>query len=169
MAVAPPVQVGNPKSESPVNGKAPTIPVVPNVNAGPTIVNGSNTSSTPIQHDHKRGPSVSISSAAAGGYAPNGGPAPSNIQFGDLERGNSPAVSNPTVVAQPGPNTGSLNPRSLSPQPSPSPIPQPSISGGRPPSTFPQGNGVNFGSFAPDPSDPNVCFQTYLFIQKQSI
>lgn len=158
MAVAPPVQIGGPKSESPVNGKAPTIPVVPNVNAGPTIVNGSNALNTPTQHDHKRGPSVSISSAAVSNFGSNGGPAPSNIQFGDIERGSSPAALNPTIVSQPASATASLNPRSISPQPSPSPIPQPSISGGRPPSTFSQGNGLNFGSFGSDLNDSNVSF-----------
>lgn len=165
MAVAPPVQVGGPKSESPVNGKNPTIPVVPNVSAGPTIVNGSNALNTSTQNDHKRSPSVNINPAVApGGYNSNGGAAPSSIQFGDIKPGSSPAVPSAATLAQPALNSSSLNQRSISPQPSPSPIPQPPISGGRPPSTYQQGNGMNFGSFQGDPNDPNVSLITCLII-----
>ena len=124
---------------------------------GVTIVNGAPTASAASsQGDHSRKPSVTITSAGASGYMPNGGPAsrPNSLQFGFVNPQSSPNMgNNPAVPAsnlsQPGLNAPSINPRVTSPQTSPSPIPQPASSGGRPPpSTYQtQGNVPNFGSF----------------------
>ncbi|KAL9115133.1 MAG: hypothetical protein Q9227_000927 [Pyrenula ochraceoflavens] len=155
MAVAPPVQLNTPTSDSPANGKSQTVPAVPSVSGGPTIVNGSN----PTPQDHNRKPSFQVSSATPGGIAQNGG-ATNKIQFGDLGSGNSPAPSNPAVLATQSNSSLSVNQpynaRSSSPANTPSPIPQPAVSGGRPPSSLQgQVNTPNFGSFGGDSNDPN--------------
>ncbi|EED18550.1 eukaryotic translation initiation factor subunit eIF-4F, putative [Talaromyces stipitatus ATCC 10500] len=121
--------------------------------SGVTIVNGA-----PPVHatDHTRKQSVTITSAGATGFIPNGGPAGNpnrnSIQFGSVDQQNSPAMSSPALpVSQPHSSLNvaqPVNPRITSPSTSPSPIPQPASSGGRPPSTYQApGNAPNFGSF----------------------
>lgn len=149
---APAAQHGKSSSVSPVNGKPMQ------QSSGLTIVNGG------PQGDHGRKPSVTITSAGASGYIPNGGSAgsrPSSIQFGSMNQQTSPNMGGPAVLANQS-NLGlsqSMNPRITSPQTSPSPIPQPASSGGRPPpSTYQsQGNGPSFGSFG-ESGDANVSF-----------
>ncbi|KAI2787477.1 hypothetical protein POX_f07842 [Penicillium oxalicum] len=112
------------------------------------------------QNDHSRKPSVTITSAGASGYIPNGGSAsrPNSLQFGFANQQSSPNMGNPAVLAssqaQSGLGAPATNPRVTSPQTSPSPIPQPASSGGRPPSTYQaQGNVPNFGSFGENAGD----------------
>jgi translation initiation factor 4G len=132
--------------------------------SGVTIVNGAPTAPAAAQNDHSRKPSVTITSAGASGYMPNGGPAsrPNSLQFGFANQQSSPNMGNPAVLAsnqaQSGLGAPSTNPRVTSPQTSPSPIPQPASSGGRPPpSTYQaQGNVPNFGSFGENAGDNNV-------------
>lgn len=141
---------------------------------GVTIVNGapSNPSTTPQPAgDHSRKPSVTITSAGASGYIPNGGPSsrPNSLQFGFANQQTSPSMGNPAALANQQPQAGlgvaqPVNPRVTSPQTSPSPIPQPASSGGRPPpsSYQSQGNVPNFGSFG-DAGDANVSFYSSPF------
>ena len=145
------------------NGKGIIPPAVPSVGT-PTIING-NTAISPTAgpNDHIRKASVTISAAGATGYMPNGGPVAgkqaggTNIQFGSITAGGSPALVSSTPQQNP---SNSLavhtpsNPRITSPQTSPSPIPQPPASGGRPPSSLQgQGNALNFGSLGNDESN----------------
>ena len=158
-------QHGKSASVSPVNGKPmQTQSSQQAVSPGVTIVNGAPTApATASQGDHSRKPSVTITSAGASGYMPNGGPAsrPNSLQFGFANQQSSPNMGNPAVLSsnqsQSGLGAPSMNPRVTSPQTSPSPIPQPASSGGRPPpSTYQtQGNVPNFGSFG-DAGDTNV-------------
>jgi translation initiation factor 4G len=140
-------QHGKSSSISPINGKPSIPPAVPNMPAGPTIVNSSNA----INGDRAR-----KSSIPAGGPVSsmsNGGPPaqPSNnrnsiIQFGSM--GGSPAADYSVPRDASAPNVPiQSNPRVTSPQNSPSPIPLPTASGGRPPSAL-QGhaNNMSFGS-----------------------
>lgn len=143
-----------------LNGKGIIPPAVPSVGT-PTIING-NTAISPTAgpNDHVRKASVTISAAGATGHMPNGGPVAgkqaggTNIQFGSITAGGSPALVSSTPQQNP---SNSLavhtpsNPRITSPQTSPSPIPQPPASGGRPPSSLQgQGNALNFGSLGND-------------------
>ncbi|BDD58322.1 hypothetical protein MAP00_003608 [Monascus purpureus] len=136
---------------SPVNGK----PMQQSQSPGVTIVNGAPASAS-TQAEHIRKPSVTITSAGASGYMPNGAAPtnrPNSLQFGSLNQQSSPNMGGPAVLtSQPQPSLGvassPVNPRVTSPQTSPAPIPQPTSSGGRPPSTYQsQGNGPSFGSF----------------------
>lgn len=134
-------------SISPVNGKAPVQPAVPNM-SGPAIVNSSSVANgAPAQGDHSRKPSsVTISAAGTTGYMPNGGTAgPGSrppISFGSMD--GSPAIANSVPNMQQSTlGTPMSNPAT---DRSPSPIPQPSgTSGGRPPQGL-QGTQLNFGS-----------------------
>lgn len=166
VTVGGPVQHGKSTSVSPVSGK-PMQNQPPQQAAsaasGVTIVNGAPTAPPASQGDHSRKPSVTITSAGASGYMPNGGPAsrPNSLQFGFANQQSSPNMGNPAALAsnqsQSGLGAPSMNPRVTSPQTSPSPIPQPASSGGRPPpSTYQgQGNVPNFGSFG-ESGDNNV-------------
>ena len=158
-------QHGKSASATPVNGKPmQNQSSQPQVQSGVTIVNGAPTAPAAAQNDHSRKPSVTITSAGASGYMPNGGPAsrPNSLQFGFANQQSSPNMGNPAVLAsnqaQAGLGAPSANPRVTSPQTSPSPIPQPASSGGRPPpSTYQaQGNVPNFGSFGENTGDNNV-------------
>lgn len=115
----------------------------------PAIVN----SSSAMNGDSNKKPSVTISAAGATGHLPNGGPvtpsARPNINFGSLNEGvssagdsNAPQSQNSSLPTPAG------NPRITSPTTSPSPIPQPAAtSGGKPPAHLQnQGNGLSFGS-----------------------
>ena len=142
----PPSQHGKPDANSPVNGRIIIPPAVPAVGS-PTIVNGNTpTSATSGFGDHVRKPSVTINGAATQGKSPG-----SNIQFGAMSAGDSPAARNASPL--PSQSSSSLavapaNPRMSSPQTSPSPIPQPPASGGKPPSSLHgPSNSVNFGNF----------------------
>lgn len=147
-----------------LSGKGIIPPAVPSVGT-PTIING-NTALSPTSgvNDHSRKSSVTISAAGASGYMPNGGPVAgkqaggSNIQFGSMKAGGSPAMasSTPQIIS----SSNSLavhtpsNPRITSPQTSPSPIPQPPASGGRPPASLQgQGNALSFGSLGGEESN----------------
>lgn len=158
-------QHGKSASATPVNGKPmQNQSSQPQAQSGVTIVNGAPTAPASAQNDHSRKPSVTITSAGASGYMPNGGPAsrPNSLQFGFANQQSSPNMGNPAVLAsnqaQAGLGAPSTNPRITSPQTSPSPIPQPASSGGRPPpSTYQaQGNVPNFGSFGENTGDNNV-------------
>ena len=162
----PPVAVGGPaqsqhgksSSISPVNGKNPIQPAVPSVGP-PTIVNGA-----PTPGDHSRKTSVTISASGASGYMLNGGPvapnrAPTNLTFGSIKAGGSPAISNSVPHRPQAANlsTPINNPRITSPATSPSPIPQPASSGGRPPLGLQAGQGLVFGGVGGEGGEPNVC------------
>lgn len=162
--VGGPAQHGKSTSVSPVNGNPmQNQPAQQAASPGVTIVNGAPTAPAAPQNDHSRKPSVTITSAGASGFIPNGGgPAsrPNSLQFGFANAQSSPNMGNPAVLAsnqsQSGLGAPSMNPRVTSPQTSPSPIPQPANSGGRPPSTYQaQGNVPNFGSFG-ETGDNNV-------------
>ncbi|OQO10396.1 hypothetical protein B0A48_03692 [Cryoendolithus antarcticus] len=104
--------------------------------------------------DHGRKPSMVISPTGSSGYTQNGGPVGQAgrppISFGSM---NPSDGAQPSGQQQPhGSGAPLLNPRVISPAHSPSPIPQPANSGGRPPSSLPQGNGLNFGSMGGDMS-----------------
>lgn len=154
-----------------LNNKGVIPPAVPSVGP-PTIING-NTTISPISgpNDHSRKSSVTISAAGASGYMPNGGPVAgkqaggSNIQFGSIVAGGSPAMANSTPQLNPSSNSLAVhtpsNPRITSPQTSPSPIPQPPASGGRPPSSLQgQGNALSFGSLGGEETNVSRHFDT---------
>ncbi|KAF7717339.1 Eukaryotic translation initiation factor 4G1, eIF4E-binding domain-containing protein [Penicillium ucsense] len=158
-------QHGKSSSVSPVNGKPMQNQSTPQqAQSGVTIVNGAPAAAAAnAQNDHSRKPSVTITSAGASGYIPNGGAAsrPNSLQFGFANQQSSPNMGNPAVLASSQPQSGlgapATNPRVTSPQTSPSPIPQPASSGGRPPSTYQaQGNVPNFGSFGENAGDNNA-------------
>ncbi|KAF2748218.1 hypothetical protein M011DRAFT_476828 [Sporormia fimetaria CBS 119925] len=116
---------------SPVNGTRPNVqPAVP------TMAQNIAASSAA---DHSRKSSVTITAAV-----PNGASrAPSNLTFGAIRPGASPAATHatPNHSQNSGLNPQSSNPRVSSPAHSPSPIPQfsggkPASSGGRPDVTF---------------------------------
>ena len=143
---APVQQHGKTNSISPMNGRPSVSPAVPAVSSAPAIAHSSavvNGGST----DHSRKTSVTI---------PNGGPVGGSkgaIQFGSIT--DSPAASHSTPqITHPAASAPmsipSSNPRVTSPAQSPSPIPQPTASGGRPPPSGAQGNGVTFGSLGGD-------------------
>jgi translation initiation factor 4G len=146
----PSAQHGKTNSVSPVNGNNPITPAVPSVGGAPTIVNSANGAPTQPGHSRRQS-SVTISASGTSGYVPNGGPvAPNsrpNINFGSMNAGSSPAMSNsvPNHSQNSSLNAPSnSNPRVTSPAHSPSPIPPPAHSGGRPPSLSGPGNGLNF-------------------------
>lgn len=144
-------QHGKSSSISPVNGRPSITPAVPTVSAAPAVAHGSSNMNG-NSSDHSRKPSVTISANGPNSYAANGGPvggAKAGIQFGFSD---SPAMQHSTpqpTTAAPIPIPGNSNPRVQSPAHSPSPIPQPSASGGKPPSTGPDG-GFRIGSFGGD-------------------
>ncbi|KAF2500342.1 hypothetical protein BU16DRAFT_244437 [Lophium mytilinum] len=170
-STAPPVAVGGPapqhgksSSISPVNGKGPITPAVPVVGP-PTIVNSSAiVNGAPVSGDHARKPSVTISAAGTTGFTPNGGPvppnsrAPSNITFGSIAPGGSPAISHSSPHSQAGNlATPRSDPRITSPAQSPSPIPPPASSGGRPPSGLQPGQqGLVFGGVGNEGGENNM-------------
>lgn len=158
-------QHGKSSSVSPVNGNPmQNQSTAQQAQSGVTIVNGAPAApAANAQNDHSRKPSVTITSAGASGYIPNGGSAsrPNSLQFGFANQQSSPNMGNPAVLAssqaQSGLGAPATNPRVTSPQTSPSPIPQPASSGGRPPSTYQaQGNVPNFGSFGENAGDNSV-------------
>ena len=156
---------GNGEAIAPVNGNVPTIAAIPLLEASAGM-NGNTTLPAP---DHNRTPSFTVTPSGING-GPLGGPPNKtiNIQFGSTNVGGSPAPDASPALADSSPANlgfaGSVNPRNISPQPSPSPIPQPSISGGRPPSSLQnQSNGLVFGQSGPETNDPSVnSFQTLL-------
>lgn len=130
-----------------VNGRNPLAPM-----------NGNSSFSA----DHKRAPSMTVTTAGATSFNGNG-PPKANVQFGSLNNsGNSPspAMATSQLAHQPSNSLGvnNLNPRMPSPSNSPSPIPQPlQVSGGRPPSDMQGPKGaMNFGQFGSDGADVNV-------------
>ncbi|KAF2843137.1 hypothetical protein M501DRAFT_926231 [Patellaria atrata CBS 101060] len=149
-----PVQHGKSGSISTVNGQNPIQPALPNI-SGPTIAKGSGIANgASIKPDHSRTQSNVTINAPGGSYIPNGNTTalPSNrpnLQFGSVNAGSSPALSNIVPHHTPSASlSASLgNPRVTSPANSPQPIPQPPASGGRPPTGLPnQGAPIAFGN-----------------------
>ena len=152
---APPTQGGAAthnamsNSVSPVNGKPPG-PSNPRPNmSGPAIVSSSNTNGS-SEASHSRKPSaVTISASGTSYNNANGstaGPAAPrpNINFGSMNAGGSPAITNSVPHV---PQNSLSTPANAGPARSPSPINPPTASGGRPPSGL-QGPGaqLNFGT-----------------------
>jgi len=171
----PPVAVGGPaqsqhgksSSISPVNGKNPIQPAVPSVGP-PTIVNSSGVNGAHMPGDHSRKTSVTISASGASGYMLNGGPvaanrAPTNLTFGSITAGGSPAISNSVPHHPQAANlsTPINNPRITSPATSPSPISSSVLSGGRPTLVLQSGQGLVFGGVGGEGGEPNVCVRVY--------
>jgi translation initiation factor 4G len=145
----------------PVNGNIPIIAAIPSLEASAGI-NGNNNLSAGAASDHSRKPSFTVTPSGINGGPPGNQPNKTiNIQFGSTNVGGSPASGASPALADTSPANlgvgGPVNPRAISPQPSPSPIPQPSISGGRPPSSLQnQGNNLIFGQSGPESNDPSV-------------
>lgn len=163
---APAVQHAKSSSISPVNGRPPVAPAVPQVAAMPAVAHGSsstvNGGGAPSA-DHGRKPSVTLGPGVPNGPSPPTGPSGA-AAYGGAVGGSrpqfmfndSPAIahSTPHPPAQPVP-IPTNNQRIPSPARSPAPIPAQQQSGGRPPSGMaPAGNGMVFGSLG---GDGEVC------------
>ncbi|KAF7505448.1 hypothetical protein GJ744_000775 [Endocarpon pusillum] len=155
-----PSQHGTGEGLPSVNGNIPSIAAISSLEAS-SGMNGNNSLSTSTVPDHNRKPSFTVTPSGING-GPPGGPSNKtiNIQFGSANVGGSPAPGASPALTNSSPGnlgvSGAVNPRIASPQVSPSPIPQPSISGGRPPSSLQnQGNSLVFGQSGPEGNDPN--------------
>lgn len=143
-----PLPHGNGEAIPPVNGNIPTAAALPSleVSAG---MNGNNNVSASTAPDHSRKPSFTCTPSGVNGGPIAGQSNKANIVFGSVNAVASPASgTSPSQVNSSPANlgvAGSVNPRIISPQASPSPVPQPSVSGGRPPSSLQQRNGLIFG------------------------